>query len=162
MAFKELGEVRIVQLGGTNPNTGEANPTEVEGYYLRKELRENKFNKKVPQAFYILQTQHGDVGIYGKASIDKGMNSASVGTMTKIVATGEELDVGKGNPMKVYKVFQDPTNTIEVAATLGDEPETEEEDDNTYTSTPTKPTAGLGKSNLAAESKIRDMLKKRA
>jgi hypothetical protein len=36
--------------------------------------------------------------------------------MTKIVHTGKTLDVGKGNPMILFDVYQDKSNSIEVEA----------------------------------------------
>ncbi len=115
MSYKELGEVEIVVLGGINKLNGKKNPTELEGYFLNVEDKPNRFNKHVPQKFYTFQTKDGDKGIYGKAGIDKGMRAATLGAMTKIVDTGELLDTGKGNPMRVFKVYQDKNNTIDVA-----------------------------------------------
>lgn len=115
MAYQELGDVSIVVLGGTNKETGKKNPTELEGYFLRKEERPNRFNPVKPQAFYVFQTEDGEKGIFGKAGIDREMKKASVGVMTKVVDTGTILDTGKGNPMKVFKVYQDKSNAIEVA-----------------------------------------------
>lgn len=114
MAYQELSDVTTVKLGGVNKQTGERNPTQIEGYYVRKETRPNKFNKEKPQNLYILQTQSGEVGIYGSAGVDREMKKATLGRMTKIVSTGQVLDTGNGNPMKVFKVYQDRTNSIEV------------------------------------------------
>lgn len=114
MGYQELGNVRAVTLGGVNKTTGEKNPTELEGYYLRVEGRPNKFNKNKPQNFYVFQTKEGEVGLYGKAGIDREMKKAVAGRMTKVVHTGQTIDTGMGNPMIVFKVFQDRDNTINV------------------------------------------------
>ncbi len=114
MAYETLSNVQVVSLGGINKKTGKKNPTELEGYYIGSEPRPNKFNLAIPKNFYKFQTQAGLVGLYASAGIDQTMKSAVVGRMTKIVATGETLDTGKGNPMKVYEVMQDRTNNIDV------------------------------------------------
>lgn len=130
MAFKELGDVTPVVLGGVNKETGIKNPTQLEGYFIRKEERPNKFNPGKPQSFYVFQTKDGDRGLFGKAGIDREMKKASIGAMTKVVDTGTVLDTGKGNPMKVFKVYQDNENTIDVSLVEDytqavDEPETD-------------------------------------
>lgn len=129
MAFKELGDVTPVTLGGINKETGAKNPTQLEGYYLRREERPNKFNPGKPQSFYVFQTKDGDRGLFGKAGIDREMKKAAIGAMTKVVDTGQVLDTGKGNPMKVFKVYQDSENTIDVHVIednyTGDEPESD-------------------------------------
>lgn len=114
MGYQELGDVKAVTLGGVNKTTGQKNPTELEGYYLRVEGRPNKYNKNKPQNFYVFQTKDGEVGLYGKAGLDKEMKKAVAGRMTKVVNTGQTLDTGMGNPMIVFKVFQDRSNTINV------------------------------------------------
>lgn len=117
MAYELLGDVETVVLGGLNKQTNKRNPTELEGYFLRVEQRPNKFNKDKPQNYYVFKTKTGDKGLYGKAGIDREMKKAKLGAMTKVVFTGEKLDLGKGNPMLVFKVYQDRTNAIEVDET---------------------------------------------
>lgn len=114
MAYEEIGSVPGVTLGGSDKKTGKKNPTKIEGYLLRIETRPNKFNPDKPQNFYVLRTEKGDVGVYGKAGIDREMRNSRIGRMTLIEDTGKVLDTGKGNPMKVFKAMQDPKNTIEV------------------------------------------------
>lgn len=114
MAYEELKDVTGIKLGGTNKKTGKPNPTRLEGYFIRVEERINKFNKDKPQKFYVFQTAEGDVGLYGTAGIDREMRKATPGRMTLVIETGETLDTGKGNPMKVYVVKQDKSNAIEV------------------------------------------------
>jgi hypothetical protein len=114
MAYEEISDIETVTLGGINKNTNEPNPTELEGYLVGKEQRPNKFNPGTPQNYYIFKTQYGLQGIYAKAGINSALKNAVMGRMTKLVATGETLDTGKGFPMKVFKAAQDKTNTIEV------------------------------------------------
>lgn len=116
MGYEALGEVQTIQLGGINKTTGKKNPTELEGYYLGSEDRPNKFNSNKPQKFYMFETADGQVGIYGKTGLDRVLRGARIGAMTKVVSTGEVIDTGKGNPMKVFKAYQDKANFIEVAS----------------------------------------------
>jgi hypothetical protein len=43
------------------------------------------------------------------------MKGALLGAMVKLVSTGELLDTGKGNPMKVFKAYQDKNNRIDTS-----------------------------------------------
>jgi len=116
MAYEELDNyVPGINLGGLNKKTGKPNPTQIEGYYLRQESRPDKFNPSTPQAFYVFLTPEGELGVYGKkAGIRTAMKKATPGVMTKLVATDEVLDTGKGNPMKVFKIYGDKNNTIDL------------------------------------------------
>lgn len=135
MAYEKLNDVKSITLGGVDKKSGKQNPTQLEGFYIRKEEKPNKFNPGKPQAFYVFETKEGPVGLFGKAGIDREMKKANLGVMTKVVDTGKLLDTGKGNPMRVFEVYQDSTNTIDpesVAAPtseepVGDEPEIEDE-----------------------------------
>jgi len=131
MAYEEISDIETVTLGGVNKKTGEHNPTEIEGYLVGKEQRQNKFNPGTPQNYYIFKTQHGLQGVYAKAGINSALKNAVMGRMTRLVATGEELDTGKGFPMKVFKAAQDKANTIEVDS-VDLSPSHSDEDDGAY------------------------------
>lgn len=113
MAYEILDDVKSVTLGGVDKKTNKKNPTQVEGYYLRVESRPNRFNPDKPQNFYVFQTAEGQVGVYGKAGIDREMKKATLGVMTLIKDTGQVLDTGKGNPMKVFQIAQDKANVLD-------------------------------------------------
>lgn len=113
MAYEILDDIRPVVLGGVDKKTGKKNPTQLEGYYLRVESRPNRFNPEKPQNFYVFQTAEGQVGIYGKAGIDREMKKATLGVMTLVKDTGQVLDTGKGNPMKVFQIAQDKANILD-------------------------------------------------
>lgn len=146
MAYEKLSDVKPIALGGVDKKTGKKNPTELEGYYIRREEKPNKFNPGKPQSFYVFETKEGPQGLFGKAGIDREMKKAAVGVMTKVVDTGKLLDTGKGNPMRVFEVFQDSSNTIDVAelAAQAEAPsdEPEQDDDNeelaSFASTPVR------------------------
>lgn len=117
MAYRELTqEFSTVKIGGIDKETGKKNPTFIEGYYLGVETRPSKF-KKDGVAFYKFQTANGYEGTYGNsAGMVTAMKKAVVGRMTKLMDTGQTLDTGKGNPMRVFKAYQDDQNTIEIDA----------------------------------------------
>jgi hypothetical protein len=145
MAYNEIGEVKIVILGGTNDRTGEPNPTSVEGYFLRTESKPNKFDKAKPKNFYVFSTRDGEVGIYGSGGLDQLMKNAVIGVMTKVTDTGERLDTGKGNPMKVYRVQQDPDRVAHNQKALLTSPDDESGDDGLYEDLAGNPIRDLSK-----------------
>lgn len=168
MAYEELGELRLVQLGGVNKVTGKNNPTEVEGYYLGSEDRPNRFDPKRPQKLYKFQTQNGDVGVFGKAGLDKVMKGATIGAMTKVVSTGETLDTGKGNPMKIFKAYQDKGNTTQVTTGGLDQPGDEYEEvtdedtsDEVQYTRPTAPSTVATTPNAATRARVEALMKNR-
>ncbi len=129
MGYELLGDVKTISLGGIDKTTGKKNPTEFEGYYLRTETRPNKFNPAKPQNLYVFKTSGGDVGLFGKAGIDREMKKARPGYMTKVINTEETLDVGKGNPMTLYEVYQDRSLSINVSEFNPSPTELSSEDD---------------------------------
>lgn len=181
MAITWLEDVRTVVLGGKDKTTGKKNPTELVGYFIRTEQRENRFNKDKPQNYYVLQTKEGEVGIYGKAGLDREMKKAYLGRLTHIVNTGETLDVGKGNPMTVYKVGQDRNDSIELpetssnssveaAVNLGNNIESNEEQDfdgdeedtqEALPPPPQKPSRPLSVTNAERAARVQAVLNKR-
>lgn len=128
----DTGEVQIVVLGGTNKKSGQKNPTELKGYFLRSSTIKTKFGEK---PLYVFQTEEGEQGLIGSGNLNKLMQSKRVGLMTHIIDTGTVKDVGKGNPMKVFKVGQDASDVLD--ETLGassesvnyDEPLSDDEDE---------------------------------
>jgi hypothetical protein len=130
------GNVEVVILGGTNKKTGQKNPTDLTGYYLRKASIETKFGVK---PFYVFQTKKGQQGLIGGGNLNKIMETKAVGLLTHVVDTGTTRDVGKGNPMKVFKVGQDKNDSIDTsyastpqAVGLADEGSGDEEHDFGY------------------------------
>lgn len=122
MAFEyDDGNVDIVILGGTNKTTGKKNPTEIVGYYLRKDTIKTKFGTK---PLYVLRTKNGDKGIIGSGNLNKIMDTKALGLQTHIIDTGTTQDVGKGNPMKVFKVGQDRSDSLDVSS-ISELPSTE-------------------------------------
>lgn len=175
MGYEALGEVQVVRLGGTNPETGRKNSSEIEGYYVGSQSRPNKFNKEKPQKFYTFKTKAGLQGIYGKGGLDKLMAGATVGAMTKVIDTGELKDVGKGQPMKVFKVLQDRTNVdsnigqeVEETYSASNEDESDDSDlfgeesasDEVVTAPARRATTAPAVNTAALQSKVQSLLNK--
>lgn len=117
MAFKQVVDLDCevtTALGGVNKKTGKANPTRVEGYYVgRKEVDSPK--AKTGKAYlYILQTNKGNLGVWGKTDLDRKMSSATLGAMTRITQSG--MSPTKNGDMYKFTVEVDADNTIEVSA----------------------------------------------
>lgn len=172
MAYEEFNDVPGVKLGGFNKKANKPNPTEIEGYYLRKETRPDRFNPESPQDFYVFLTSDGEKGVYGKsAGIKTAMKKAVVGVMTKLVATDETLDTGKGNPMKVFKIYGDRDNTIEpsvaqistLASADNDYEEPADEEEEEYVAPPASvaPAAPRASVNAAKVQQTRELLRGR-
>ena len=80
MAFKavlDLNAEVTISLGGMNKKTGKANPKSVEGYYLGKKSIEDRKKKSGVSYIYILQTDKGNVGVWGKTDMDRKMHIVS-------------------------------------------------------------------------------------
>ena len=103
------GNVEVVILGGTNKTTGKKNPTDLTGYYLRKDTIDTKFGTK---PFYVFKTKNGNKGLIGGGNLNGIMDTKVIGLLTHVIDTGETKDVGKGNPMKIYKVGQDRSEAL--------------------------------------------------
>lgn len=125
MAFKKLQTLdtdSAVTIGGKDKKTGKSNPKSIEGYFLgTKALGPNKFNKSKTDYMHILQTQDGNIGVWGKTHMDRQLLAVNPGTMVRITFSGTK-DVGKGNDMNCYLVEVDEDNTIEVSLEAANTP----------------------------------------
>jgi hypothetical protein len=115
MGYKEVVKNNAITLGGIDKKTGVKNPTSIEGYFLRtREAGPNRFNPKKMDYIHDLQTADGDQSVWGKVDMDSKLRTVKPGTLVTIKTDGE-IDTGKGNPMKKFKVMVDEDQTIEVA-----------------------------------------------
>jgi len=116
MAFKEVVALEAdvtIALGGINRKTNKKNPTEIEGYYLGKRAVEDKKKKSGVSYIYFLQTNKGNVGVWGKTDLDRKLMSVTPGQMIRITAAGT-VPTPNGDMYK-YKLEVDPDNTIDVS-----------------------------------------------
>lgn len=116
MAYKDILSLDAdvtISLGGTNKKTGKKNPTQIEGYFLGHRLVDDRKNKSGKAKIYFFQTEAGNVGVWGKTDMDRKMQSAVPGAMTKITFSG--MRATPNGDMYTYKVQVDVDNAIEVA-----------------------------------------------
>lgn len=121
--FKEVQDLSpdvTTAIGGINGKTGKKNPSSLEGYYLGKRVVEDSKKRTGKAYIYVFQTDKGSVGVWSKTDLDRKMNAAVVGAMTRITCTGT-TPTSKGDMYK-YKVELDTDNSIEVTgAETGDQ-----------------------------------------
>lgn len=112
MGFKEVRTGgKGTHIGGTKEDTGEAWPTEVEGYYVGVSESDDTYNPGKKKYSYTLETSTGDIAVYGRSYLDTIMRGlgAPAGQMLKITHNGMSRRPGK-KPAFDYKVFQDLSN----------------------------------------------------
>lgn len=145
MAFQDFSNPRPekwVTLGGRNKETGKPNPTTAKGYYLGSFESQNKFNKDKKNTNLVLMTPQGLLGLTAPSHLVKKIkenetnlakrNIDARGLMVEISFVGEQ-DVGKGNPMKLFKVGFDPENRGSSELTLlTEESETGSDEESDY------------------------------
>lgn len=128
MAYKnvvDLSTDEVVSLGGVNADTGKANLTSIEGYYLGRREVNGENGVSYIQVF---QTSKGNKGVWGKADINAKLARVKPGTMVLITFLKIEK-LNKGKKMYKYDVKFDSENTIDVDADLSDEGSSSNEDD---------------------------------
>lgn len=132
MGFEKINSLDSevsVNLGGINKKTGKPNPKSVEGYYLgTKTGIPNKFDPAKPDCMHILQTEKGNVGVWGKSHLNPQMSKAIPGSMVRITFTGTRPSK-KGNDQLLFTVEQDKTNNIDVGDLQAQDSETYAADD---------------------------------
>lgn len=124
----DLGTETVTQLGGINAKTGKPNPKSVEGYYLGFKATDSDFG---PGKLHIFQTAQGNVGVWGKTNSNRQLTSDLVGNMVKLVFTGMGKASKGRKPPYNYEVYEDKSDTIEVApaaaSTFGDNQESNDD-----------------------------------
>lgn len=110
---QDLDASETTALGGKNKQTGKANPTAAEGYFLGSKSVESVRSKTGTCFLHILQTSEGNLGVWGKTDLDRKMKNVKPGTMVRITQNGM-LEIPGKNPMYKFKVEVDLDNTIEV------------------------------------------------
>lgn len=117
MAFKKVLDLNAditVSLGGSNKKTGKKNPTEVEGFYLGSRKVDDKKKKSGYSYIHTLQTDKGNLGVWGKTDLDRKLITVTPGTMVRITHTGM-VPTPNGDMYK-FSVEHDEDNIIDVGA----------------------------------------------
>lgn len=129
--FKEVASLDAdvtIAIGKKDKKTGKAYPKTAEGYYLGKRTVEGKKGESV---LHFLQTEDGNLGVWGTTDLNRKLSQVKDGVMVRITSTGTKPT--KNGDMYTYKVEVDASNTIEVdlSESSADE-EGAGEDDGTY------------------------------
>lgn len=117
MGFKvvqSLDAEKAITIGGRDKKANKANPTKAEGYYLGSRVIPG--SKYGESTLHFLQTNDGNLGVWGKTDLNKKLGGVTPGTMTRITYSGTKPT--KNGDMHTYKVETDDENTIEVAEGL--------------------------------------------
>lgn len=116
MGYKEVTSLDAdvtTAIGGKNKKTGKKNPSSIEGFYLGSRKVESKKSKNGLASIHFLQTDEGNVGVWGKTDLDRKIAGVTPGTMIRISHTG--MQSTPNGDMYKYKVEVDEDNTIEVS-----------------------------------------------
>lgn len=100
-------------LGGKNKQTGKLNPTTVEGYYLGTRQVDSKKARSGKADIHILQTDKGNLGVWGKTDLDRKIRSVTPGVMVRITVLPDRQPTPNGDMYK-FKVELDEDNKISV------------------------------------------------
>jgi hypothetical protein len=182
MAFKEVTSLdadTAISLGGYNKKIKKENPTTAQGFYLGTRMVPSKMASTGEAALHVLQTPKGNLGVWGKADLDRKLRQVEPGTMIRITQTGTR-PTNKGNDAYVFKVEVDSSQTIDVgnlnagAASdegddevnsefsdysddMGDEEEVEE----APPARPTRPAQAAAAPDAARQAKVKELLARR-
>lgn len=154
MPFKTVADLdceTTVTLGGFDKKTRKDNPTSYQGFYIGAKTIESKLG---PSKLHIFQNEEGgNTGIWGKRNMDSKLQAVTPGHLTRVTFVGE-VDTGKGNPMKKFRVETDTTSFIEVAKFEN----TEEADsgDSDYNSASADDDVGLQEGDLDSDDSAPD------
>jgi hypothetical protein len=126
MALKSYSKPRPtkwVTIGGTN-KAGEANPTNIKGYYRGSITGPNPFDEAKTKTDFVLRVGNEDVGVSGSANLirqfmeqEEGFQAehgrSALGSWVEIHFTGLLKSTKKGrNPMKLFTVGFDDENIM--------------------------------------------------
>jgi hypothetical protein len=157
-----------VTIGGYNKKLKKENPTSIEGYYLGSRVVQNKLG---PSTIWFLQTETGNVGVWGKTDMNRKLAAVTPGTMIRITHEGSR-PTPKGD-MLTYTVEVDKANTIEVnipqaAAqfeSAGNDEDTSDEDEAPLDEAPparaSRPAQPANVASAAQQAKVKAMLNNR-
>ena len=116
MAFKEMQSLdaeRVTALGGVDKkNKNKPNPKTAEGYYLGSRKVASTKSKSGFAYIHYLQTDKGNLGVWGKTDLDRKILSVAPGAMIRITQTG--MQPTPNGDMYKFKVEVDLENQIEV------------------------------------------------
>lgn len=117
MAFKEVASLDAdvtIAIGKKNKETGKPYPKQAEGYYLGFRA---VANKRGESTLHFLQTEAGNLGVWGTTDLDRKLKAVVPGTMVRVTSNGTKPT--PNGDMYIYKVELDESNTIDVSQLVG-------------------------------------------
>lgn len=114
MSFQEVAALDAdvtIAIGKVNKETGKPYPKSAEGYFLGSRKVESK---RGDSFLHFLQTEKGNLGVWGTTDLNRKLSTVNPGTMVRITSTG--MKPTPNGDMYTYKVESDKANTIEVSA----------------------------------------------
>lgn len=114
MAFENVTSLEAevtISLGGVNRKTNKANPVTAEGYFLGSKKVDDQKKKCGYSYIHILQTESGNLGVWGKTNLDKKILNVAPGTMVRLTQSG--MQKTPNGEMYLYRVEQDKLNVID-------------------------------------------------
>lgn len=115
MGFKDIADLDCqvtTAIGGVDKKSGKKNPTSIEGFFIGTRQVPSAKSKSGFASLHVLQTEKGNVGVWGKTNLDQKMTAVKAGQLIRISFTG--MVETKNNPMYKYRVQVDPSQFIEV------------------------------------------------
>lgn len=110
---QSLDAEKVTALGGVDKKTGKRNPTTVEGFYLGTRQVDSKKSKTGKADLHFLQTETGNLGVWGKTDLDRKIKQVTPGAMVRVTVLPEKVSTPNGDMYK-FKVEADTDNCIEV------------------------------------------------
>lgn len=115
MGFKDIADLDCqvtTAIGGVDKKSQKKNPTSIEGFFIGTRQVPSAKSKSGFASLHVLQTEKGNVGVWGKTNLDQKMTAVKPGQLIRISFTG--MVETKNNPMYKYRVQVDPSQVIEV------------------------------------------------
>lgn len=104
-----------VTIGGVDKKTGKNNPAEIEGYYLGAKQVPSTMSKSGFTPLHILLTSDGNVGVWGKSSLNRLLANVTAGQYVAIEFAGMKK-IKNFPPMYNYRVGVRKGDTIDVSS----------------------------------------------
>ncbi len=115
MGFQDIADLDCqvtTAIGGVDKKSNKKNPTSIDGFFIGTRQVPSAKSKTGFASLHVLQTEKGNVGVWGKTNLDQKMTAVKAGQLVRISFTG--MVETKNNPMYKYRVQVDPSQTIEV------------------------------------------------
>lgn len=131
MSYKDVSslDAEVTIALGKKDKQGKPYPKQAEGYYLGSRSVQNKRGES---KLHFLQTQNGNLGIWGTTDLNRKLGQVGAGDKVRITSTGTKPT--PNGDMYTYRVEVDDTDKIQVAAETASDDSYDEGSDDSYES----------------------------